>query len=98
MLNVNERICNICNMNETKEEIHFLLWCTCYNDLRHLFTRKATETRGDILSLTQSQKMDCLMESHYVGIAKHIIAAMNKRKLNLYNLKSVSFNHIQTCL
>ena len=38
------------------------------------------------------------MESHYVCIAKYIVAAMNKRKLNLYNWekkKSVSFNYIQ---
>ena len=37
---VNERICYLCNLNETEDEIHFLLRCTCYNDLRLLFTRK----------------------------------------------------------
>ena len=43
ILSVNERICNLCNLNETEDEIHFLLRCTCYNALRHLFARKAIE-------------------------------------------------------
>ena len=39
------------------------------------------------------------MESHYVCIAKYIVAAMNQIKLNIYNWeKYVSFNHIQACL
>ena len=76
-LNVNERICNLCNMNETEDEIHFLLRCTCYNDLKHLFTRNVIEARSDFSSLTDSQKLVYLMESHNVNIAKYIVADMN---------------------
>ena len=71
----------MCNLNETEDEIHSLVRCTCYNDLRHLFTRKAIEARGDILSLTDSQKLVYLMESHYVCIAKYIVVAMKKTKI-----------------
>ena len=82
-LSVNERICTLCNVNETEDEVHFLLRCACYNDLRRLLTKKAIETRVDFSTLTDSQKLVYLIKNHYVCMAKYIVAAMNKRKLSL---------------
>ena len=72
-------------MTETEDEVHFLLRCTCYNYLRRLLTKKAIELRGDFSTLTDSQKLVYLIQNYYVCNAKYIVAAMNKRKLSLYN-------------
>ena len=34
------RLCKFCSANETEDELHFLLKCNLYNDLRQLFSKK----------------------------------------------------------
>ena len=70
-------------INETEDEVQFLLRCICYNDLRRSLT-KAIELRDDFSILNDSKKLVYLMEHHYVCMAKYIVVAMNKRKLSLY--------------
>ena len=81
-LSVEERICNLCNINETEDELHFLLGCTCYNELRNRLTTKAVELLTGFSTLNDAQKRVYLMENHYGYVANYIVAAMNKRKLS----------------
>lgn len=37
-----DRLCVFCNLNEIENEIHFILKCTLYNDLRNLLIRNTT--------------------------------------------------------
>ena len=68
-LSVEERICNLCNINETEDELHFLLRCTCYNELRNRLTRKAIELHTGFSTLNDAQKLIYLMENHYACVA-----------------------------
>ena len=59
-------LAGLCNLNETEAEMHFLFRCTLYNNLRHLVSRKASETHGDIFrpSLTLKSLFIYLIDSH----------------------------------
>ena len=84
-LALNERTCQICNSDETEDEMHFLFNCPRYNDLRQIFIAKSVETCEGFLSLSDEQKIKYLLEKHYVFVAKYIVTAMDRRKSYLYN-------------
>lgn len=84
-LNVNERICKMCDDNVTEDEIHFLFKCSKYDDLRQIFINKACETHNDFQSSSDSQKLTYVIDKYYVYIAKFIVSAMDRRKSCLYN-------------
>ena len=82
---MNERTCQICNSDETEDEMHFLFNCPRYNDLRQIFIAKSVETCEGFLSLSDEQKIKYLLEKHYVFVAKYIVTAMDRRKSYPYN-------------
>ena len=84
-LSVHERTCNICNSNETEDEIHFLFKCACYHDLRQSLIDKATETKSFFLLLNDVEKLRHVVENHFIYVAKFIVDAMQRRKSVLYN-------------
>ena len=84
-LSVHERTCNICNSNETEDEIHFLFKCACYHDLRQSLIDKATETKSNFLLLNDVEKLRHVVENHFINVAKFIVDAMQRRKSVLYN-------------
>ena len=45
------RICEVCNLNEIEDEIHFLCVCPLYNDYRTLLFEKAGQSYPDFASL-----------------------------------------------
>ena len=77
-LSVHERTCNICNSNETEDEIHFLFKYACYHDLRQSLIDEATDTNSNFLLLN-------VVEKHFIYVAKFIVDAMQQRKSVLYN-------------
>ena len=79
-LSVHERTCNICNSNETEDEIHFLFKCACYHDLRQSLIDKATETKSIFLLLNDVEKLRHVVENHFIYVAKFIVDAMQRRK------------------
>ena len=40
-LNVEDRLCQVCDQNAVENEIHFLLHCTLYDDLRRAMIVKS---------------------------------------------------------
>ena len=83
-LSVQDRLCNICNLNETEDEIHFLFKCPCYDDLRQTLINKACETETNFMSLNDFEKLRYVVERHYVYLAKFLVSAMYRRKSLLY--------------
>ena len=84
-LHANERICTLCTSNEIEDELHILLKCSLYDDLRQTLIAKAVETNDTFLQLSDIRKLIYMVEKHYVYVAKFIINAMNRRKSCLYN-------------
>ena len=83
-LSVQDRLCNICNLNETEDEIHFLFKCPCYDDLRQTLINKACETETNFMSLNDFEKLRYVVERHYVYLAKFLVSVMYRRKSLLY--------------
>ena len=67
---VYERTCNICNSNETEDEIHFWFKCPCYYDLRLSLINKATETKANFLLLNDVEKLRHVVENHFIYCCK----------------------------
>lgn len=72
-----QRICKICNMQQTESEYHFLLVCPAYHDLRTKYLPRS------FLSWPTLQKFDSLMKHNgnkmLSNIAKFIAAANKLR-------------------
>ena len=56
-LNANERICTLCTSNEIEDELHLLLKCSLYDDLRQTLIAKAVETNDTFLHLSNIRKL-----------------------------------------
>ena len=78
-LNANE---TLCTSNEIEDELHLLLKCSLYDDLRRTLIAKAVETNDTFLQLSDIRKLVYMVEKHYVYVAKFIL---NRRKSCLYN-------------
>ena len=60
-----ERICNLCQLNEIENEIHFLIKCPKYETLRQVLYQKIISTNRnneiDIHSLNDNEKITYLL-------------------------------------
>ena len=79
-----ERTCNICNSNETENEIQFLFRFSFYHALRQTLLNKATEIKTFFL-WNYVEKLRHVVEKHFIYVAKFIVDAMKRRKSVLYN-------------
>ena len=39
-VDLDDRVCTLCNMNEIEDEIHFLVSCSSYTDIRNIYFSK----------------------------------------------------------
>ena len=76
--------CNICNSDETEDEIRFLFKCSWYHDLRQSLINKATETKANFLLLNDVEKFGHVFENHFIYVAKFIVDAMQRITAVLY--------------
>ena len=82
-------LCKFCSANETEDELHFLLKCNFYNDIRQLFFKKlkaltgvdSTDHLNTIFSLFTS-----LEKTLTTQLANYIHRCFFKTKIN-YNRK-----------
>ncbi|MES9881007.1 MAG: reverse transcriptase family protein [Sedimenticola sp.] len=56
-----ERICKFCNSNEVESEVHFLLFCDLYTDLRRSLLHKAHNCNSDFVNMETNDKLIFLM-------------------------------------
>ena len=87
-----ERLCRICQVAQTEDETHFLVYCAHYTELRndHL---SSVYQRSSFMSLTGAAKIKLLMNTYPRQTAKYIRNAFEKRKtfLNVINLLLSAF-------
>ena len=56
-----ERLCLVCNAGLTEDETHFLLECTCYNQMRQKLFQIASIKNENFMSLEKDNKLKYLI-------------------------------------
>ena len=84
---IEERLCEICNNQEIEDEIHFLLNCSFYCDLRSSLIQLAASLNHSFHNLSPKEKFSFLMCNSHPAlvqeIALYIYRAMRARSLYL---------------
>ena len=89
-IQLENRICILCNRNEIEDECHFLLNCCLYENERHIFLNKISYLYNEFANLDQEAKFifllrlkgkDCLL------LARYLTNIWEKRKMFIYNKK-----------
>ena len=84
---IEERLCKICNNQEIEDEIHFLLNCFFYCDLRSSLIQLAASLNHSFHNLSPKEKFSFLMCNSHPAlvqeIALYIYRAMRARSLYL---------------
>ena len=78
-----ERIFELCRMNEIEYEENFLCKCPLYDHLRHSLYRKAQDVCLDFN--TSEENLISLMKYVWRDVSISIITAWNRKKNILYN-------------
>ena len=80
-----ERICELCRMNEIEGEEHFLCKWPVHDDLRHSLYRKAQDVCFDFDTYTSEGKLISLMKYVWRDVPTYIVNAWNRKKNILYD-------------
>ena len=76
---LDQRLCEYCELGEVEDELHFLLYCPFYHDLRKtLFDRVHVGMSSD------SDLVKYLFDNHTFAISNFIHKAWNRRKHATY--------------
>ena len=79
------RLCLFCNRNSIESEVHFLLHCSFYNDIRYEFFNKIRSLDFYFDLLDDEQKIVKLMSDDMIKLtADFLTEAFEKRKRHLY--------------
>ena len=79
-----ERVCELCELNEVENESHFRLYCPLYDELRNpLFTEMSVKN-PEMFWSCDDIKMDWLFNCNDFKLAKYVTEAWKKRQDNLY--------------
>ena len=71
----------MCDSGQVENELHFLLECQFYNEIRNqiLFGLNAT-----VLNLNNSEKLKLLLSEYPRKTARYLVQSLAKRKNHLY--------------
>lgn len=75
------RICEMCELDEVESESHFLLYCTKYDDLREVFYGQNPE----IFWCSDEQNLEWLFNFNVFKTASFISQAWKRRQVHLFN-------------
>ena len=79
-----DRFCQVCDKNAIENEIHFLLHCTLYDDLRRAMIVKSERRDIRFRTLTETEKLNFIFKHEARQCAKFIFNAMYRRKSVLH--------------
>ena len=65
---LNERLCKFCNTNSVENEIHFLMLCPLYSDIRYELCQKALEFINNFNMMNVENKFIELMNCDKIQI------------------------------
>jgi hypothetical protein len=76
-----QRICKMCDSGQVENELHFLLECQFYNELRNQLLSGLNAT---VLNLNNSEKLKLLLSEYPIKTARYLVQSLAKRKNHLY--------------
>ena len=86
-LNSQERICEMCTLNEPEDEIHFLCSCTLYISFRKPLFDEAIKFNVEFQSLSNNNKFMWLINNIWREIVNFLLAAWQTRSSVLFSVK-----------
>ena len=80
---LNERLCTHCNDNAVEDELHFLVNCDYYSDLRYTLWKDLSYAHPSFTFMTPEEKLVFLLNNH--DVVKLLAALLYKmiRRRNL---------------
>ena len=70
-----ERYCLFCELDEIENEVHFLFYCSKYDDIREILVNKMLVICGDFLDLNDYEKMELCFEKGTFVVADFMCQA-----------------------
>ena len=86
-LNSQERICEMCTLNEPENKIHFLCSCTLYISFRKPLFDKAINFNVDFQSFSNTNKFIWLITNNWRDVVNLLLAAWQTRSSVLFSVK-----------
>jgi hypothetical protein len=77
---VEDRLCNLCNLQHIEEEMHFLFDCTLYTDLRRDWLQGVRDQVVNFDTLNNFEKIRIMFEKHHRCTSKYILNCFIRRK------------------
>ena len=83
-LKLEERICQLCDLNCVEDEFHFLCICPVYSDLRKDLYLKYSQLLNDFNSLTEGVAFISILNNPTRQLVKYLKCSWKVRKEKLY--------------
>ena len=83
-LALNERLCTVCQNRVVEDEIHFILQCPTYADLRKRILFNDQTVLETLASFNPLEQLSFLMKHHHRQVARFIAKCMERRAGVLY--------------
>ena len=83
-LKVEERVCTLCNLNCIEDEIHFVLVCPKYTQIRSPLLDLLLQKYDHFVDLANLDKLSFLINYEFKLLARYLHDAWNIRKSNIY--------------
>jgi hypothetical protein len=81
-----KRICELCNLNEIENEIHFVIKCPLYEDLRQTMYGEIIRFFPNFSTESEMDKYKICMKNLPHKVARYMVHFWNRRKMTLYNI------------
>ena len=84
-LPLDERVCEMCNLNKIEDEFHFLCECTIYEDIRNKYYDTVMRRYPEFNDLIDKNRFKFLVTIGWRETVNYIVNAWNIRKTKLYS-------------
>ena len=83
-IQLQDRICEYCDLQEVEDETHFLCNCTLYCDIRNPLFDKACSTNHNFAGIDDKNKFSYLLMNMWQDVSKFVSHAWNIRHQYMY--------------
>ncbi len=80
-LNLEERICKICNSQEVEVEIPFIISCNAYREFRQVMYKCITSPIEEFIHFNDRENIIYIMKYEWKSLGKYLISACDKHNI-----------------